>query len=50
MCSAEVSLQKINYLVFMIIQSNFGVDFKIPMNKINIQNERIIKEKTGKKF
>ena len=45
---AQVSLQKINYLVFMIIQSNFVVDFKFPINKIKIQNERIIKEKQAK--
>ena len=34
----------------MIIQSNFVADFKFPMNKINIQNERIIKEKQAKNF
>ena len=46
---AQVSLQKINYLVFMIIQSNFVDDFKFAMNKIKIQSERIIKEKQVKK-
>ena len=47
---AQVSLQKINYLVFMITQSNLVVVFKFPMNKIKIQSERIIKEKQAKKF
>ena len=42
---AQVSLQKINYLNFMITQSNFVVDVNFSMNKIKIQSERIIKEK-----
>ena len=33
----------------MITQSNFVVDFKLPMNKIKIQTERAIKEKQAKK-
>ena len=41
---AQVSLGKINSLVFVIIQSNFVVDLKPPMNKINIESERQIKE------
>ena len=41
---AQVSLGKISSLVFVTIQSNFVVDLKPPMNKINIESERQIKE------
>ena len=46
----QVSLENINYLLFMIIHSNFVAEVKFPMNNIKIQRERIIKEKQAKKF